>query len=38
MIASQLLDGYEPGFSGNKEQLVKLAGQALYASKITSYA
>lgn len=38
ITASQLLDGSKPVFSGNKEQLIRLAGKALYASKITSYA
>jgi len=38
MAASQLLDVNIPGFSGNKEELVRLAGKALYASKVTSYA
>jgi 6-phosphogluconate dehydrogenase len=38
ITASQLLDGNKPRFSGNKGQLIKMAGKALYASKITSYA
>ena len=38
ILASQLLGGNTPKFSGNKEQLINLAEKALYASKITSYA
>jgi 6-phosphogluconate dehydrogenase len=38
ITASRLLGGNSPKFSGNKEQLVDLAGKALYASKVTSYA
>ena len=38
MIASKLLGGNLPKYSGNKEQLIDLAEKALYASKVTSYA
>jgi len=38
MIASKVFDGNPSKFSGNKEQLIDFAEQALYASKITSYA
>lgn len=38
MIASKLLGGNLPKYSGNKEQLIVLAEKALYASKVTSYA
>ncbi len=38
IIASRLLGGNSPKFSGNTEQLINLAGKALYASKVTSYA
>ncbi|MEI8365967.1 MAG: decarboxylating NADP(+)-dependent phosphogluconate dehydrogenase [Parachlamydiaceae bacterium] len=36
--ASRLLDGPNPHFTGNKDELIKNIGQALYASKIISYA
>jgi 6-phosphogluconate dehydrogenase len=36
--ASQVLHGPPPVFKGNRTQLVQAARQALYASKITSYA
>jgi len=38
VMASKLLDSSTSEFSGNKEQLLNFAEQALYASKITSYA
>jgi 6-phosphogluconate dehydrogenase len=38
IIASRLLAGDVPKFSGDKEQLINLAEKALYASKVTSYA
>ena len=38
MTASQVLDGNKPRFSGGRDQLIKRAGKALYASKVTSYA
>lgn len=36
--ASKLLDGPKPQFSGNKEEFLDNLEQALYASKIISYA
>ena len=36
--ASQLLGGDAPKFSGDKEKLINLTEEALYASKVTSYA
>ncbi len=38
LTASTVLHGPKPGYSGNPEHLVDAARQALYASKITSYA
>lgn len=38
IMASQLLDGNKSRFSGSRDQLIKRAGKALYASKVTSYA
>jgi 6-phosphogluconate dehydrogenase len=38
IIASGLLNGNPSKFTGNREQLIRLAEKALYASKITSYA
>ena len=38
VIASKLLRGGTTPFTGNRERLIDLAGKALYASKITSYA
>ncbi len=36
--ASQLIHGPAPEFNGNRQQLIDAARQALYASKVTSYA
>ena len=36
--ASQLLDGPKPHYNGNKEEFIESVRQALYASKIISYA
>jgi 6-phosphogluconate dehydrogenase len=36
--ASQILDGPSPSFSGDKQQVIDNLEQALYASKIISYA
>jgi 6-phosphogluconate dehydrogenase len=36
--ASQLIHGPAPEFTGNRQQLIDAARQALYASKVTSYA
>jgi 6-phosphogluconate dehydrogenase len=36
--ASKILSGPKPSFSGDKAQFIKQLGQALYASKIVSYA
>jgi len=38
MLASQVLGGSEPRFSGEKERLIDAAENALFASKIISYA
>jgi len=38
IVASKLFDGQQRKFTGDREQLVHLAGKALYASKLTSYA
>jgi 6-phosphogluconate dehydrogenase len=38
VAASKLIRGPKPDYFGNKQQLVDAARQALYASKITSYA
>jgi 6-phosphogluconate dehydrogenase len=38
LTASRVLGGRKPRFAGDKEQLIRFAEKALYASKITSYA
>jgi 6-phosphogluconate dehydrogenase len=38
VFASKILKGPMPTFSGNREQFIKAAENALFASKITSYA
>jgi 6-phosphogluconate dehydrogenase len=38
VAASKLLHGPQPVYHGNRQQLIDAARQALYASKITSYA
>jgi 6-phosphogluconate dehydrogenase len=38
VVANKLLNGDTPMFVGDKERLINLAEDALYASKITSYA
>jgi 6-phosphogluconate dehydrogenase len=38
VVASRLLHGPKPGYSGNRQKLIDASRDALYASKITSYA
>jgi 6-phosphogluconate dehydrogenase len=38
VAASKLILGPQTGYKGERQQLINAAGQALYASKITSYA
>jgi 6-phosphogluconate dehydrogenase len=38
VAASKMIRGPKPGFNGNRQNLIEAARQALYASKITSYA
>ncbi len=38
VLASKILNGPTPTFNGDREQLIKAAENALFASKITSYA
>ena len=38
VAASKVLSGPTPSFSGNKDEMIRAIEQALYASKITSYA